>query len=126
MGPLDIHLDRLKARFNDAEVKPLQGNGTFITVPSVPLPPGWNKQTTAVHFFAPEGYPFAQPDCFWADDDLRLESGALPQASNVTNPPPGIPLSGLWFSWHLLKWNAGRDDLLSWLACIKDRFARAV
>lgn len=126
MGPLDVHLNRLKAKISDTNIRPLPGCGTFITVPSVVLPPGWNKQMTAVHFFAPEGYPFAQPDCFWADDDLRLASGALPQASQAGHQAPGTGLSGLWFSWHLARWNAGRDDLLSWVACIKDRLGRVV
>lgn len=126
MGPLDIHLQRLVGRLAGVTYKDVPGTGVLVTVPSVTLPSGWNKPSTAVHFIAPQGYPFARPDCFWADEDLRLSNGAIPQASNCSNPMPGLGHGGLWFSWHLQQWNANRDDLMSWFAAIKDRFAKAV
>jgi len=30
----------------------------------------------------------------------------------------------LWFSWHTQQWNANRDDMLSWLASIRERLSR--
>ena len=126
MGPLDIHVERLKARYEAAVVREVNGSGTLISLPAVPLQAGWNKQATELHFLAPQGYPYAKPDCFWADEDLRLASGAMPQAANCGNPMPGLGKQALWFSWHTDHWNAGRDDLLTWVASIKERLARVV
>lgn len=125
MGPIDIHVQRLLARYTNATVSEVDGSGTLISLPPVDLPPGWNKPQTAVHFFAPPGYPYAKPDCFWADDDLRLASGSAPQNTGA-NPMPGLNKAALWFSWHTDHWNASRDDLLTWIATIKHRFAKAV
>ncbi len=124
MGPLQIHIERLLRRRPDAEVREIGGNGTMVSLPSFPLPQGWNKASTAIHFFAPQGYPFAKPDCFWADDDLRLATGAVPQNANCGNPMAGLGKPALWFSWHTEHWNASRDDLLTWIASIKDRLSR--
>ncbi len=126
MGPLEVHVQRLLERVAGANVQAVANTGVLVSIPDLSLPEGWNKQSTTVHFFAPQGYPFARPDCFWADDDLRLASGAVPQNAAVNNPMPGLGKSALWFSWHLQTWNASRDDLTSWLASIKDRLARAV
>jgi hypothetical protein len=67
-------------------------------------------------------YPAAQPDCFYADLDLRVGAG-MP-----TNT--GIQQLGadqlLWFSWHLrTSWRPGRDDLLTYLRFIESRFTDA-
>jgi Prokaryotic E2 family E len=126
MGPLEIHVQRLVGRFPDVQVSEVPGAGTMVTLPALTVPLGWNKQSTSVHFFAPVGYPFAKPDCFWADEDLRLASGALPQNANCENPMPGLGKRALWFSWHMEQWNASRDSLLTWLASINERLARAV
>lgn len=125
MGPIDIHIQRLLARYTNATVREVNGSGTMISLSPVDLPPGWNKTQTAVHFFAPPGYPYAKPDCFWADDDLRLASGGTPQNTRA-NSMPGLGKDALWFSWHTDHWNASRDDLLTWIATIKHRFAQAV
>jgi hypothetical protein len=126
MGPIDIHVQRLLARYASARVLEVNGTGTMISLPPVDLPAGWNKTATEVHFFAPQGYPYAKPDCFWADEDLRLATGAMPQNANTGTPMTGLGKGALWFSWHTDHWNAGRDDLLTWIAAIKNRFAQAV
>jgi Prokaryotic E2 family E len=124
MGPIDLHVQRLLARVPEATAREVQGHGTLISIPGIALVAGWNKPVTHVHFLAPQGYPFAKPDCFWADQDLRLASGALPQNTQQGNPMPGLPQAGRWFSWHVDQWNASRDDLLSWLASIRARLAK--
>jgi hypothetical protein len=126
MGPVDLHVERLRARIPNSIVREVPGNGTLISIPATPLAPGWNKESTEIHFLAPQGYPFAKPDCFWADLDLRLASGALPKASNESNPMPGLGKGALWFSWHTEHWNAGRDDLLTWVASIRERLSQVV
>jgi hypothetical protein len=124
MGPLDVHWERLQGRFPQARLLQVNGSGALVTVPEIGLPAGWNKTSSAIRFLAPQGYPFAKPDCFWADGDLRLASGAIPQASNASNPVPGDDTAGLWFSWHTDHWNASRDDLLTWLASIRERLGK--
>ena len=77
---------------------------------------GSNQGQTTIRFIAPVGYPYANPDCFWADQSLRLASGGMPQASNITTIPE-TNITGVWFSWHLTKpWNPNSDTLLNWLA----------
>ncbi len=127
MGPAELHVERLRAREPDLQLQVLPDGSKLICIPQVALPAGWNKPSTSVHLVAPPGYPFAQPDCFWADPDLRLSSGALPQNAALGNPIPHRPgLPALWFSWHLQGWNAARDDLLTWLTVIRERLAQPV
>lgn len=123
-GPVEAQLEAVRASFPGASAA-RRGDGTvLVTVPDVPLPPGWNAASTAIFFLAPAGYPAAQPDCFWADASLRLASGMMPQASNMT-PIPGEANPRLWFSWHLTGgWNPMRDSLLSYVRTIQGRFAR--
>lgn len=99
---------------------PGEGGVTVVTVPNVTLPAGWSKPVVTVKFAAPVGYPLSQPDCFWADRDLLLASGAMPQASNHTNSPDGQSL--LWFSWHVGKWSPNSDSLLTYMKVIERRF----
>lgn len=126
MGPVDNQLQRLKERIADAHWTVVHGSGMLVVLPSFQLPGGWNKAATEVQFLAPQGYPYARPDCFWADGDLRLAArpGLLPQSTQLNNP--GLPQlsSKLWFSWHLLQWDPNRDDLLTWVACIRARFLK--
>jgi hypothetical protein len=126
MGPLQIHIERLLRRRPDAQVQEVNGSGTLVSLPAFALPEGWSKPSTAIHFFAPQGYPYAKPDCFWADSDLRLASGAMPQSANTNTPITGVGRAALWFSWHTDHWNASRDDLMTWIASIKERLSRCV
>lgn len=120
MTPLERQLQALKEAFADSSFTLLPTGATLIVVPKMTLPDGWSSASTSIRFLAPVGYPFATPDCFWADDDLRLKSGAQPQASNVQNIP-GTTETGLWFSWHLQTWNPNRDSLISFLHAILRR-----
>lgn len=124
MGPVDDQLQRLKARFPDASWRDAPSGGHVITLPIFDLPPGWNKRTCRVCFVAPQGYPYSKPDCFWTDQDLRLAGRSdMPQNTGNNAIVPELA-SMLWFSWHTDHWNAGRDDLLTWVASIRDRLSR--
>ena len=124
MGPIDVHLQRLQQRAPNAAASEVPGTGWVVRIPDVPLPQGWSKPATDIRIVAPQGYPYAQPDCFWADPDLRLQTGALPQSAQLNNPIPGISEPFLWFSWHLQAWNASRDDLITWFTVIRQRLAQ--
>lgn len=118
--PLEMHFDALRARYPGAVLQDGAG-AVVVSVPNVQLPNGWNKRETIVHFLVPAGYPYANPDCFNTDADLRLAGGELPQNSSV-QPMPLIG-STLWFSWHLEGgWKPNRDTLLTWMAVIERRF----
>jgi len=122
---LNGQLDTLKERFPEANAASLPSGATLISVPDVSVPLGWSARKTTVRFLAPTGYPYAAPDCFWADCELRLATGAMPVSSAV-NPIPETSLSGLWFSWHLTHpWNPNIDNLLTWMATVEMRFRSA-
>jgi hypothetical protein len=125
MGILENQLRDLRDRYPALEATRL-GSGThLISISGVPLPQGWTKTATDVRFLVPAAYPFAALDCFWADDDLRLTDGRLPQNSAAGNVPPEATAPGLWFSWHLTQpWNPNRDTLSSWMNTINDRLRR--
>ena len=129
MNPIiEEQLKVLQKNYPDASAKPLPSGAHLITVPDVKLPDGWNRQTVAILFLAPPGYPAGQPDCFWADPieepgALRFgaEKNQTPQASNDSNPIPEVGPRGTWFSWHLQSWDPNRDSLLTYLNVIKQR-----
>ena len=95
----------------------------LIELPNFPLPPGWSKPRATVLFRLPPAYPEARPDCFWADVDLRLAGGAMP--TNTGLPPEQLlGRNWLWFSWHVQRWAAGKDDLVKYVGVITQRLAQ--
>lgn len=120
-GILTIQLEQLRERFGDVQSRSMASGTTLVAVPGVHLPQGWSKASTTIRFLVPLGYPFAQLDCFWADSDLRLAHGAMPQNS-ASNPIPETTEQGLWFSWHLTyPWNPNRDTLSTWMNVVTER-----
>jgi hypothetical protein len=121
-GPIEEQLTRLQETYPGAEAISLPDGTALVTIPRVSLPPGWNQPVSGVSFIVPVGYPMARPDCFWADSNLRLAGGGMPQNAGV-NQAPGQPEPRLWFSWHLAAWNPASDSLLTYLRVIQRRFA---
>ncbi len=117
--------DEVKLRHAGATREALVSGAALITLPDFRLSGGWSKSAVALRFIEPKGYPLACPDCFWTDEDLRLASGAMPQNS-AFNPIPETQFAKvLWFSWHVNQtWNPNRDNLVTWLACIAERFRK--
>ena len=124
-GVVDQQLHALRERFGEVDVLRLPSGTLMVTVSDVPLPAGWSAPFTTIRFLVPAGYPFAALDCFWADDGLRLASGAVPQNAGSGNQIPETAHHGLWFSWHLTgPWDPNRDTLSSWMNVIADRLRR--
>jgi len=123
MSILEVQLEDIVRQYAGAKVEARPDGTTLITIPDVPLPPGWNRSQATVQFITPVGFPMAQPDCFWTDAELRLAGGGLPKNSNLQNPPPFGGGAKLWFSWHVAVWNGSRDSLRSYLAVIMNRLA---
>jgi Prokaryotic E2 family E len=92
----------------------------LVELEKVPLPPGWNQESTLVRFLIPVGYPFAAPDCFWTEKDLRIAPTKQPQATNF-QPIPEANLPGMWFSWHVQGWNPNRSNLVTYAKVIEQR-----
>lgn len=103
-----------------AQVHAQVDGSLVVQVAGIALPPGWSRTVTTVRWVLSPGYPAAQPDCFYADADLRLADGTMPVNSG-SQDLQGKPL--LWFSWHVQDWRPGRDDLLSYLRFIESRLA---
>lgn len=93
-------------------------DGSAIATAELALPAGWNRTHARVRFVLPVAFPAAQPDCFFADLDLRLANGAMPQNSGVQQ------LEGenlLWFSWHLSTWSPSADNTNTYLRFVERR-----
>ncbi|WHZ07076.1 MAG: hypothetical protein OJF59_000829 [Cytophagales bacterium] len=120
MNPLEQQFELLKIYWIDAVLIRLPDGSHLVSVPNVQLPNGWTKGVTEIKFIAPVGYPLSRPDCFWADHDLRLANGGMPQNTGP-NAIPHSPGNYLWFSWHLATWNPNSDNLLTYLNVIKRR-----
>lgn len=117
----EIEVARLQAAHLGAQVLRRPDGTAIVVVPEVALPAGWSCRHTCVRWVLSPAYPAAQPDCFYADLDLRLSSGAMPTNTGVQQVD-AQPL--LWFSWHLqVAWRPSRDNLLTYLRFIESRFA---
>jgi len=118
---LGRQLEELRKAYSaGAEARTLPSGAVLIELKSVALPPGWNRPSTSIRFVVPVGYPFAAPDCFWADSNLRLHPNTQPQATNF-QPIPEANLPGLWFSWHVQGWNPNRSNLVTYAKVIEQR-----
>jgi hypothetical protein len=117
--------DQFSGCFPDATlVDGAADESLLVSIPAIRLPTGWSQPFTPVWFLVPVGYPAAQPDCFWAAADLRLETGAPPSNAGAQQIPV-VELHALWFSWHLANWNPATDTLSTYARFILRRFADA-
>jgi len=121
MSVIDAQFAELQTRCPPASLTRLGSGAYLITVPDYELPAGWSRPKTTIKFIAPPGYPMAKPDCFWADQDLRVGgSPGIPQSCGH-NPIPEVGTPQLWFSWHVATWNPNVDTLLTYFRVIERR-----
>jgi len=120
MDLIDQQFDDLVELYREAKIERLADGRRLITIPGFPLPSGWNATNTTIHFNVPVGYPMARPDTFWADETLRLASGATPANTNF-NTNYGGAQPKLWFSYHPQSWNPNVDDLRTYVRVIRRR-----
>jgi hypothetical protein len=119
MDRLAHDLADIQREHRGATIEEIADVGRRLTVPQVTTGPGWNRTTTNALFVIPQAYPAAQPDCFWAEGDLRLVNGDLPQNSAVQRIGS---TDLLWFSWHLTCWHPNSDTLSTYVRFIERRF----
>ena len=125
MNPIiAAQITQLRANGLDPDVEVLPSGAHLITIRNVPIPAGWNRQSTNVLFLAPPSYPGGMPDCFWVEPtQMRLADGGTPQGSSDGNPIPEVPGRQVtWFSWHIQDWNPNKSTLLTYFNVIKQRF----
>lgn len=83
------------------------------------LPPIYKKSETTLLLKIPISYPNGNPDMFWTETALEFKDGSYPKEGisqeniNETN----------WtrFSWHLKKWNPGKDSLKTYIEFVNYR-----
>ncbi|MBS1722980.1 MAG: hypothetical protein JSS66_08520 [Armatimonadetes bacterium] len=122
MTPVERQIEDLRKAYGEGVAsRQLPSGALLLTLPDVSLPPGWSKSRCAVKFIVPVGYPYSAPDCFWADRDLLLATGQVPQATNFQDIPEANE-GGIWFSWHVQGWNPNRSSLVSYAKVIENRF----
>ena len=111
--------DRAQAEAEHAAFETRElADGTAIVSADTDLPAGWNRSQTRVQFLLPVAFPSAQPDCFFADLDLRLADGNMPMNSGI-QPLEARDL--VWFSWHLSSWSPATDNAATYLRFIERR-----
>lgn len=119
---VERHFESLRAVYPKATLAPNPDASFVVVVPGIALPQGWNRESVAIAFIAPAGYPVAAPDCFWTEPGLMLANGGSPQNTGA-NQLPGIPVGWLWFSWHPSRWEANQgDNLTTYVNMIRRRF----
>jgi hypothetical protein len=122
MKTLEEQFCALQEVFPSATMTPVDGVH-LVNIPSVELPTGWSSSSTSICFIVPHGYPYAPPDCFWADKDLKIAPEHPPQNAQIGYVVPGQPNpSTLWFSWHVQAWKPASCDLLTYVKIIRNRF----
>lgn len=106
---ITAELDLLRRYYPTAEWHPV-GAGGWVRIPGYQFPPRWNRETDAIWFEVPAGYPGQAPYGFYVTAGLRLkESGAVPQSYQEG---ASTPFPGSWgkFSWsHDNTWKASGD-----------------
>ena len=118
------HFGQLKARYSDATKQALPSGSSLIVIPRVPLPVGWNAPTTSVRFIEQAQYPFAAPDCFWVDEELRRANGQNPQSS-AAQVIPGLSLTAFGsLGMSTADRNPSTDNHLTWMGCIAERLRK--
>lgn len=110
----------VRARYPDASITAQADGSQLVHLPSVLLPAGWSASSSGIWFLLPAGYPTVRPDCFYADADLRLASGAEPGSSSMQMVDG---LARRWFSWHLTSWDEARDGLAQYVRFVERRLA---
>jgi hypothetical protein len=94
----------------------------LVTVPDLPMPPGWNKDRATVHLLLPPGYPTAKPNGFETDTGILLASGQKPTAGYGEHAIDGIAYSH--FCWQPgVPWENDPHDLWKRVKFALRRFA---
>ena len=120
MDLLDRQFEELQRLYPDARIIRHPDGVATVSLPTFPLPAGWNASSIDVHFLVPLGYPMARPDCFWTGIGLCLATGAPPSNTGQNNSHR-LEEPKLWFSYHPASWTPNADTLLTYTRVIDQR-----
>lgn len=98
-----------------------------VVISNWPLPVGYEPSEVDLLLRLPVGFPDTQPDMYWCDPPVRVAaSGSYPPAADQMESYMGRTWQR--FSRHLQTgaWQAGCDDLSSYLALIRQGLVKEV
>jgi hypothetical protein len=102
----------------------VEGNVTCVVFPSWLLPAGYDRASSDLLVRLMPGYPDIAPDMWWFDPGIRLASGGVVPATELTE----LYLGRQWQRWsrHFQpgQWKSGVDGLESFLALIGGELLR--
>ncbi|MGE5282002.1 MAG: E2/UBC family protein [Chloroflexota bacterium] len=124
LAPTDKeHLDQLGLDYEVIQ----EGGLICVVIKGWALPPGYQPDKVDLLLRLPMGFPDAQPDMYWCDPPVRVAAtGSYPPAAEQMEHYVGRTWQR--FSRHLSggAWQAGRDDLGSYLALIYRGLAKEI
>lgn len=95
-----------------------EGGMICVVIPSLPLPPGFDQQSSDLLLRLPGGYPDLAPDMWWFNPPVRRVDGAAIQATESQEQH----LGRMWQRWsrHLPpgQWQSGIDCLQTYLSLV--------
>lgn len=101
----------LKQRGFDYQLKPA-GSEVHLVIKDWPFPDAYSVRTAEILIRILPGYPGSPLDMFWTIPDVRLASGAWPQAAEVHEIHDGRN----WQRWSRhTEWRAGIDNLRTFI-----------
>ena len=108
----DVQLSELKGLHSQIEV--IQDGGfKLVKIKNLPLPYGWDRDSTDLMIQVPASYPPSALDMFWLFPHIKLLNGAWPDCGNQFQQHAGINWQR--FSWHYTdkQWDPVRNTLSS-------------
>ncbi|MEW8441816.1 MAG: E2/UBC family protein [Candidatus Thiodiazotropha taylori] len=100
------------------------GQLRLIVIHNVPIPKGWDRDSTDLMIQVPPSYPPAALDMFWIFPHIKLPSGAWPNRGDQFEQHGGVNWQR--FSWHYAgnRWHPSRDSLSSHLRFCMTRLSQ--
>ncbi len=100
-----------------------EGGRRLVTLPDVPLPPGWTHATATMAFDVPSYFPCVPPQGFWTKEEVRLAGRGLPQWTRTGYRDQPVPPGFAWFWLHGPRtWSVNGDTLLTYAHFVRMRF----
>lgn len=121
---IEQQFSALRDKYPSAGLQRRPDGSALVTIPDFRLVEGWDRGVTTVTFIVPVGYPFARPDSFWTEADLKLSNGGTP-ANTGQNANHGGDIPLLWFSFHAGTWDPNLDSLFTYAKVIRRRLSSA-
>ncbi len=96
-----------------------QAGGTHLFIRNYPFPAAYAPRVADLLIILPAGYPNANPDMYWTYPDVKLVSGAWPQAGEAHQ----VYGDRNWQRWsrHFTQspWRPGVDNLRTYLSAVR-------